>query len=137
MREILFRGKRDGFGEWVQGNLTQYMDLCGETHCYITPQDDGIATWEVDPETVGQFTGLCDKNGKRVFEGDICRFREWNNGYMCWVGAVHYEYQQFVISGGKNRECETPFYLAMSRFLPENIEVIGTAHDNPELLKGE
>lgn len=91
--------------------------------------------YAVNAETVGQFTGLTDKNGKNIFEGDICKFREWSKGDMCWVGKVHYEYQQFVISGNPNKECESPFTLVMSRFVPENIEIIGNIHDNPELLE--
>ena len=144
MREILFRGKRVDNGEWVMG----YM-LMSEWNnsVYIVTQDecnynaggsyfDGCIE-EVIPETVGQYTGLTDKDGKKIFEGDICRFREWSKGDMCWIGKVHYEHQQFVISGNPNKECESEFLLVLSRFIPENIEIIGNIHDNPELLKGE
>ena len=91
--------------------------------------------YQVLPETVGQFTGLTDKNGKKIFEGDVCKFREWDNGEMCWIGHVHFEHCQFIISGGANKECPSEFYLVLSRFSPENIEVIGNIHDNPELLE--
>lgn len=152
MREIVFRGKRIDNGEWVEGYLYEHEPpLAG-----IVSEDDvpepskwfvartGFADWnmprpvefvEVDPSTVGQYTGLEDKNVKRIFEGDVCRFREWSNGEMCWVGKVHWEHQQFMISGGPNKECETMFELCLSRFIPENIEVIGNIHDNPELIK--
>lgn len=138
----LYRGKRRDTGEWVEGYLAGYDLICTEE-----PQDVRHATGEyydqiayvgfveVDPSTVGQYTGLPDKNDKRVFEGDICRFREWSRGEMCWVGNVHYEHQHFVISGGPNKECETPFYLQLSRFVSGDIEVIGTIYDNPELLE--
>ena len=152
MREILFRGKRLDNGEWVlSGNIIRFIPENGEDlifipalsepcTCYHDEKDNIIAFekgifYKVDTKTVGQYTGLKDKNGKRIFEDDVCRFREWRNGEMCWVGKVHWEYQQFMISGGPNKECETMFELCMSRFIPENIEVIGNITDNPELLE--
>ena len=153
MREILFRGKDPETGMWYVG---QYIHLHKSTYCFDTdyamhPDNDihqivfeRMTDWclpnqhlraDVDPHTVGQYTGLNDKNGKRIFEGDICRFREWSKGDMCWVGKIHWEYQQFVISGGPNKECNTPFELQMSRFISENIEIIGNIHDNPEMIE--
>ena len=129
MREILFRGKNAG-GEWIEGFPMIFTDN------FVQICNPFIHNKTVYPETVGQYTGLCDKNGKKIFEGDICRFREWSNGDMCWIGKVHYEHQQFVISGNPNKECESEFLLVMSRFIPENIEIIGNIHDNPEQLKG-
>lgn len=128
MREILFRGKRLDNGEWVEGNLF-VSDTDGRTYILVGSRMVTIE-WEVDPSTVGQYTGLKDKNGKKIFEDDVCRFREWSNGEMCWNGKVHFEHQQFMISGGPNKECETMFELCLSRFISENIEVIGNVHDN-------
>ena len=135
IREIIFRGKRKDNGEWVQGSL--FAEGSRVEIVRGTCNNIGIEGVGVIPETVGQYTGLTDKNGKNIFEGDICKFREWSKGDMCWVGKVHYEYQQFVISGNPNKECESPFTLVMSRFVPENIEIIGNIHDNPELLGGK
>lgn len=127
MREILFRGKNESSGEWLYGYYCVYRG------CSQLLIDDCV--WEIiDEKTVNQYIGLTDKNGVKIFEGDICRFREWSNGDMCWIGKVHYEHQQFVISGEKNKECATPFTLMMSRFISENIEVIGNIYDNPELI---
>ena len=138
MREILFRGKTKDNCDWVYGDLI-HRKIWSSNLCIIRKEDSGFDNYidcEVFPETVGQYTGLTDKNGKKIFEGDICRFREWSKGDMCWIGKVHYEHQQFVISGNPNKECESEFLLVMSRFIPENIEIIGNIHDNPELLKG-
>ena len=130
MREILFRGKTQQHTRWIYGDLNHYM--CDDG-MFIA--ENGHSMHRVFKDTIGQFTGLTDKNGKKIFEGDICRFREWSKGEMCWVGKVHWEHQQFMITGGPNKECETMFELCMSRFVPESIEVIGNTHDNPELLE--
>ena len=144
MREILFRGKRIDNGEWVVGLVVKDFECYGQKdeHTYIVTHEypsgcyGGDIYIEVIPETVGQYTGLTDKNGKKIFEGDICRFRECSKGDMCWIGKVHYKYQQFLISGGKNKECDCPFIIPMSRLSSERIEVMGNIHDNPELLEG-
>ena len=139
MREILFRGKRLDNGEWVEGYLGQDT-LIGNNKTWLgyviksIPQKLWDCDWfEIDPATIGQYTGLKDKNGKRIFEGDVVQFQRVNAlGWITQrVGEVLFPFDD-----------ETPcFYVyaptgdAWDFYTIENIVVIGNTHDNPELLK--
>lgn len=130
MREILFRGKRTYNGKWVEGFYHCAVDKCTlKNHCYITTfmkLDSGeiiiLGELEVTPDTVGQYTGLTDKNGKMIFEGDIVK-------HYSSVYEISYitKYTRFAGKGGSCIFAGIPL---------ENTEVIGNVHDNPELLEG-
>lgn len=131
-REILFRGKIDKNDNWVYGSLNNtdpqfpeimYCDKNWNVHSHL-----------IKPETIGQFTGLIDKNGTKIFEGDICKYynqidydgicviENWNTSFVAnWIGgtikAHHLITSMFYLSCGKE------------------FEVIGNIYDNPELLE--
>ena len=118
MREILFRGKRSDDNEWVFGDLEHNGN-------HIPKYVDG---YTVAPSTVGQFTGLTDKNGKKIFEGDRCRV---SRPCVLAYGKIAFQNGCFWFvddgPGGMLRLCD----VKMNGF---EIEVIGNIHDNPELL---
>ncbi|MBR2927534.1 MAG: hypothetical protein IKC24_00045 [Oscillospiraceae bacterium] len=128
MREILFRGKRTDNGEWVEGF---YVGDTGDGCHEICDINSGTGhRVEVDPDTVGECSGVPDKNGKRIFEGDILLLDDLK-------GFVNYGTGCFCV------RMQHPDYLcrnnpAIDIVLNEypGLEVIGNIHDNPELLKG-
>lgn len=154
MREILFRGKQKE-GRWVEGVYFKHdtIKVCFSSddpkprHLII---QDGFCDWgfeppihcvDVSPETVGQFTGLTDTNGTKVFEGDILKFTDKNADYE-WIGKVEF--------GNPNAEYNWGFQLVYIKGTKPNTDillwfdmeetgayskVIGNIHDNPELLE--
>lgn len=167
MREILFRGKRMYNGKWVEGSFLRD----GEAHrlarqegspfsdCYIVPKTerDNVRTYltqsillntiayHITPATVGQYTGLKDKNGRRIFEGDIV---EYNDGYDYFRGEVVFENGAFGVGSfeviGLSRGCCDNFANLWQLFWDQEVTddpelyyctVIGNIHDNPELME--
>ena len=134
MREILFRGKRVDNGEWVEGYYSPVrLPIFGEMGHFIN--ENGYRAIEVKKETVGQYTGLTDKNGKRIFEGDIVRFDYVNDD-----GNDAHEDFLIIFANGAFRAQ----YLGNIKCAPNTLydeigtdkcEVIGTIYDNPELLE--
>ncbi len=123
MREIKFRGKRLDNGEWVYGSLLQ-----GETAAAIAcVGGDTLVSLicEVNPDTVGLFTGLHDYNGKEIYEGDIIKDSQ-HRYEVCWYDDVAAFMAEDMIT-------ERPF-LATNSIMVET-KIIGNIHDNPELLK--
>lgn len=131
MREILFRGKRLGDGEWVDGSL--FIDDKGEKHEILIGYVNYRVLWEVDPDTVGQHTGLTDKNGKRIFEDDIvCICYEDSNGVKYReIRKVFYDSEDcrwYPLSWEEHCDfCDNWTEI-------QSLEVIGNIHDNPELI---
>lgn len=136
MREIVFRGKRIDTGEWVYGNLIQWRDG-GVTILLEKDGIDGHLEYDVDPDTVGQYTGLKDRNGKKIYEGDIVKtplldpiFGDVLSDAFDNV-AISFHNGSFVVAYYNVRH---KIYL---QDLYDEIEVIGNIHDNPELLEEE
>lgn len=122
MREIKFRGKRLDNGVWVEGSLLQ--DDYGV--CMIVEFVDHHEQWhEVDPDTVGQYTGMKDKNGEEICEGDIVEWENMMGTKMCSV--IAYRGRGFCFVDAYNKPEEIWCYV---------FKKIGNIHDNPEMLKG-
>ena len=132
MRDILFRGKRLDNGEWVEGDLVHSVYKIGDT-CVGT-YGSSLGVHQVDPSTVGQYTGLLDKNGTRIFEGDIVS-TDTKRPYL----VVEFRDGCFMFNCNDGGE---DYYDIMLPILkePQTVykygEVIGNIHDNPELLEG-
>ena len=135
MRKILFRGKTKS-GEWVYGGLFK----ADEEYYILKDADDFYDLWDlaecVIPETVGQYTGLNDKNGKKIFEGDVVLFEdesptnyEYHDCTEMRCGVIKYGDGQFYITNRIAVEMEDLIY-----YDKVDCEVIGIIHDNPELL---
>lgn len=142
-REIKFRG-RIRQGKWLVGEI-----LSLNSHKYIAPNDGDwfdFIEWvpenvfhapdsdkyEVEENTIGQYTGLHDKNGKEIYEGDFVRF------HMHERGIYESEYQTGLVEFGGGRfyadlDCSTLYFCGE----PDDYEVIGNIYDNPELIKVE
>ena len=133
MREILFRGKRLDNCEWVEGSLIIWSD--GSYSIEIGRLDTPMES--VIPNTVGQYIGLTDKNGQKIFEGDILRGWSLLREKYYYVGPVEY--------GEFNCSCCDGVYGWYIRngdirdlgWNNADLEVCSNIHDNPELLKGE
>ena len=135
MREIIFRGKRTDNGEWVYGwpfadTADCSLKKVGKCRCTHDGSEYFIVEWvddfheyeerEVIPDTVGQYTGLNDKNGKRIFEGDILSLRTGR------PHVVRFKNGAFIL-----KDSAIPMSFAIK------FEIIGNVTDNPELLKEE
>lgn len=132
-REILFRGKRVDNEMWIYGDLLQSTDI---VNCTEISENTGMGVrYDIIPETVGQYTGLTDKNGTKIFEGDIlkhdthCLLQEYKIDY----GVVYWHRQ-------KQKNLRTTLfgklgYVELSEECCKNYEVISNIYDNPELLK--
>ena len=128
MREILFRGKRIDNGEWVEGNFcaVEKLDCSGDEYFIIEHAANG-GQHQVDPETVGQYTGLTDKHGTKIFEGDIICY---NGGKEVVYFDTSVNIPCFTTGVGRGSSTAPHPYKISKRHI-----VIGNIHDNPELLE--
>lgn len=140
MREILFRGKRLDNGEWVEGFYVAHQKpgFPSVYKHFIVHYEADVSFWhEVAPKTVGQFTGLLDKDGKRIFEGDIVRVLG-NQDVEDWK-SVDYNALIAFLDGGFCAIDGTIEDHAFRRYalmrMDFELEIIGNIHDNPELLE--
>lgn len=132
-REILFRGKRLDNGGWETGSLIIIRWGCSDARHYITDKMTGYPI-PIDPATVGQYTGLCDKNGVKIFEGDVVKMVPDDNEEESWLTEVKFEDGAFRV---EVNGCDYA-YTAIG-WIDDEVEtqVIGNIHDNPELVKEE
>ena len=129
MREILFRGKRIDNGEWIYGD---YCAVCFNPRIGYEDKSGTIHRVPVNSDTIGQYTGLLDINGKRIYEGDIIEDRK---KYTSNDEGIFRRYEV------KYSTKQARFIAVLSNgvFNPaafQNCEIIGNIHDNPELIGG-
>ena len=142
MREILFRGKTQQHTRWIYGDLNHYM--CDDG-MFIA--ENGHSMHRVFKDTIGQFTGLTDKNGKKIFEGDLLNgfdypfYRSKDNKHNYFAEVVWFDNGAFGLVTHKYPDSRVRGISAGNadyfdeEFDCDNWEVIGNIYDNPELLE--
>ena len=131
-REIKFKGKSKRDGRWWFGNLC-VKDTKGNTQIY-DPEYGGC--FEIDPDTVGQFIGLHDRNGKEIYEGDIIRSFDSQGEPINHVIEYDNNDAQFIVVLAGYTKYDFGCSGITQKWINEfKKEVIGNIHDNPELLK--
>ena len=142
MREILFRGKRLQGGEWVEGyffksDINKKERESGKATLIFTPDCDTFImvpechnSFMVVSDTVGQYTGLKDKNGKRIFEGDVAKVLQGKDKDIAYVGFENGAFMLYPKTGNIYERTLWEYW-----YNDWDVEVIGNITDNPELLE--
>lgn len=135
MREILFKAKRKDNSKWIKGYYQKRYDLLSNEE-HLIFHADSYNVWEyaeIIPETVCQFTGLCDKNGKKIWENDILMA----NLDESYPEDVTYKTVEWGVAGLVTHEANSIDRQYLDEFDLEHFEVVGNIFDNPELLQEE
>lgn len=135
MREILFKGKRIDNGEWVEGYYQKRYCLSDSEESLIF-HADSYKMWEyaeIAPETLCQFTGLCDKNGKKIWENDIL-MAHLDESYP---EDATYETVEWGVAGFVTREANSTDRQYLNEFDTKHFEVVGNIFDRPGLSQEE
>lgn len=131
MREIKFRGKLvEGESGWIYGDLRSHKPFP------VGISSDSPFVVMVDPDTVGQFTGLHDCEGQEIYEGDVLEYKTWAETGERYVtmGEVRFVQDQFLVVGPKDIVVQGLFSVAHEPALSD-VLVVGNFYDNPDLLK--
>ena len=132
MREILFRGKRTINGDWVYGDFVhgnERKSLRDSIFVYDS-ETQSFNDYEISPSTLGQYTGLTDKNGNRIFEGDVAKVLQGKDKDIAYVGFENGAFMLYPKTGNiYERTLQSYWYNDW------DVEVIGNITDNPELLE--
>ena len=138
MREILFRAKDEASNKWVYGYYVHLPSAAGSVHIMQVPAgnpDENNTAYYIIPETVGEYTGLTDRNGKKIFEGDILKISEGNDEDDYVIQKV-YAYRGVLCVDYWTPDWD---FNALAFLDNDNgfvFEIVGNIHDNPELVEG-
>ena len=132
MMEILFRGKRTHNGEWVYGDFVrgnERKSLRDSIFVYDS-ETQSFNDYEINTSTLGQYTGLTDKNGKRIFEGDVVKVLQGKNKDIAYIGFENGAFMLYPKTGNIYERTLWEYW-----YNDWDVEVIGNITDNPELLE--
>ena len=128
---IKFRGKNKDTNEWVYGDLVQCMSDDIKIVNSNRPESLSYRITDIQSDTVGQFTGLLDKNGKEIYEGDIVKTKGNWGGVVTWNSRGYF----YINDGYYTEEPDLLPLGSLNCYVRRDIEIVGNIHDNPELLK--
>lgn len=124
MRTIKFRGKRTDKDEWIYGYLA-------DGNCICDWDNKERRSFEVKAKTIGQYTGLVDKNGNEIYEGDIVKTKGNWGGVVTWNSRGYF----YINDGYYTEEPDLLPLGSLNCYVRRDFEIVGNIHDNPELIK--